>query len=103
MIYHMYGYHCGNGNHSSNHIHRYYPIPCELTAEEKETWQLGREIRRIGAPDLVESPAVLGFAICAVQGNQREICNGKDIDGRWWKLRHSMPCNVSRSAGIDGK
>jgi hypothetical protein len=32
--------------------------------KRKRKWQLRREIRRIGAPDLVESPAVLDFAIC---------------------------------------
>jgi hypothetical protein len=29
--------------------------------------------------------------------------SGRDMDGRWWQSRHSMPCHVLGSAGIDGK
>ena len=35
-----------------------------LLKKKKRKWQLRREIRRIGAPDLVKSLVVLDFAIC---------------------------------------
>jgi hypothetical protein len=68
MIYNMYGYHYRISNHSSDHIHRYYPIPCELAAEGKE---------KMAAEKRNKSPRLVGISGSAGLRNLYKGIKGK--------------------------